>query len=91
MSKVTVSRDRNVVATSAPASGSFLNSLFGNSSAASQPLQELIQASVVGAGGEKYSGFYLQGKGSLGQPPNPTFAILTADGKQVDSGNMEFG
>ena len=89
--KVTVSRDRNVVATSAPASGSFLNSLFGNSSAASQPLQELIQASVVGAGGEKYSGFYLQGKGSLGQPPNPTFAILTADGKQVDSGNMEFG
>ena len=63
----------------------------GNSSAASQPLQELIQASVVGAGGEKYSGFYLQGKGSLGQPLNPTFAILTVDGKQVDSGNMEFG
>jgi hypothetical protein len=46
---------------------------------------------VIGAGGETYSGFYLQDKGTLRQPPKPTFAVFTTDGKQVDSGNMEFG
>jgi len=89
--KVTSKRDQTVVATPAPEPVSLLDRFFGNSRASSQPLQQLIQASVIGAGGETYSGFYLQDKGSLRQPPRPTFAVFTTDGKQVDSGNMEFG
>ena len=89
--KVTSRRDGNVVATSALESGSLWDRLFGNSRASNPPLQQLIQASVIGAGGETYSGFYLQDKGTLRQPPKPIFAVFTADGKQVDSGNMEFG
>jgi hypothetical protein len=89
--KVTSRRDGNVVATPAPESGSLWDRLLGNSRASNPPMQQLIQASVIGAGGEMYSGFYLQDKGTLRQPPKPTFAILSTDGKQVDSGNMEFG
>ena len=89
--KVTSRRDANVVATPAPALGSLLSRWVGKASASSQPLQQLIQASIIGAGGETYSGFYLQDKGTLRQPPKPTFAVFTTDGKLVDSGNMEFG
>jgi hypothetical protein len=89
--KVTSRRDGNVAAAPAPALGSLLARLVGNSSASIQSLQQLIQASVVGAGGETYSGFYLQDKGTLRQPPKPAFAVFTTDGKQVASGNMEFG
>ena len=87
--KVTASRDSSVVV--ATTAGSVISRIFGNSSAAKQPLQERIQASVIGAGGEMYSSFYLQDKTNLRQPPNPTYAIKTADGKLVESGNMEFG
>lgn len=52
---------------------------------------QMIQASVLGAGGETFSGFFLQSKGKLKQPPKPVFTVLTADGKEVGSGNMEFG
>jgi len=88
--KVTSRRDPNVVATSPPESGSLWDRLFGNSGASNQPLQQLIQASVIGAGGETYSGFYLQDKGPLRRPPKPVFTITT-DGKRVASGNLEFG
>jgi hypothetical protein len=59
---------------------------------AEKPLQQLIQASVLGAGGEMYSSFFLkEDKGKLRQPPKPTFTVVTTDGKEVASGNMEFG
>jgi hypothetical protein len=55
-------------------------------------LQQRIQAYVQGAGGEQYSSFNLrEAKGKMKEPPKPTFAIATADGKEVESGNMEFG
>jgi hypothetical protein len=39
-----------------------------------------------------YSSFYLkEDKENLRQPPKPAFTINTTDGKQVASGNMEFG
>ena len=50
-----------------------------------------IQASILGAGGETYSVPYLMsGNGGLRVPPGPTFAVLS-EGKQVDTGSMEFG
>ena len=60
---------------------------------------QTIQASILGAGGETYSVPYLLGgngallmggNGALRQPAAPTFTVL-ADGKQVDSGNLEYG
>jgi hypothetical protein len=89
--KVSSSRDSGVVVATTSGSGSVFTRLFGNSKAADQPLQQRIQASVIGAGGETYSGFYLLGKGNVRQPPNPTYAIVSANGKLVESGNMEFG
>jgi hypothetical protein len=89
--KVASSRDTSVVATSGPESRSLLARLLGSSGNSEPLLQQRIQASAIGAGGETYSGFYLQDKGTLRQPPKPTFAIFSTDGKQVDSGNMEFG
>lgn len=83
--KVAATRENNVVPT-APGSSSPTFRFFTE-----QPLQENIQASAIGAGGETYSGFYLQGKGGLRQPPKPVYAITTSDGKQVESGDMEFG
>jgi hypothetical protein len=50
-----------------------------------------IQAEVMGSGGETYSGFSLVDERGQHQPPKPAFTIATADGKQVASGNMEFG
>lgn len=89
--KVTSARDTRNMGSTASESGSFLDRFFGGSAVAEKPLQQLIQASVLGAGGETYSGFSLQGKGNLRQPSKPTFTVVTTDGKQVASGNMEFG
>jgi hypothetical protein len=90
--KVTSARDARNSGSTASGSGSFLDWFFGGSAGAEPVLQQLIQASVFGAGGEMYSSFYLkEDKGNLRQPPKPAFAINTADGKQVASGNMEFG
>lgn len=89
--KATSRRDRSGVTTSTTGSGSFWDSLVGNSSSTDRPLQQLIEASVMGAGGEMYSGFYLQGKGGSHQPAKPAFTVFAADGRQVASGNMEFG
>jgi hypothetical protein len=51
-----------------------------------------IQAEIVGSGGETYSSFFLkEDKGKLCQPPKPIFTVATTDGKEVASGNMEFG
>ncbi len=49
-----------------------------------------IQAEILGAGGETYATF-ARGKDLAGEPPKPQFTIKTADGKQVGSGNLEFG
>lgn len=89
--KVTSARDTRNSGSSAQESGSFLDRFFSGSTGAEPVLQQLIQASVIGAGGEIYSGFNLQGKGNLRQPSKPTFTVVTTDGKQVASGNMEFG
>jgi len=65
-----------------------IGSLFSSS----EQQQELrIQASVIGIGGETYSSFYLQKDRGVQQPPSPTFTVTTSDGKQVGSGNLEFG
>jgi hypothetical protein len=50
-----------------------------------------IQARIVGAGGETYVGFSLSGERGERQPPRPAFTIVTADGRLVASGNLEFG
>lgn len=89
--KVTSARDTRVVAANTQESGSLLGRIVRYFAGDEKPLQQLIQASVIGAGGETYSGFYLQDKGKLRQPSKPTFTVITADGKQVASGNMEFG
>ncbi len=89
--KVSSSRDSSIVVATTSGSGSLFSRLLGNSSAADQPWQQRIQASVTGAGGETYSGFYLLGKGNVRQPPKPTYSIMTANGKLVESGDMEFG
>ena len=90
--KVTAVRDNRNSGSTASESGSFLDRFFGGSAGSEPELQQLIQASVFGAGGEMYSSFYLkEDKGNLGQPPKPAFTINTTDGKQVASGNMEFG
>lgn len=89
--KVTSARDTRNMGSTASESGSFLDWFFRGSASSEPVLQQLIQASVIGAGGEIYSGFNLQGKGNLRQPSKPTFTVVTTDGKEVASGNMEFG
>jgi hypothetical protein len=90
--KVTSARDTRNSGSATSESKSFLKRLFGGGADDEKPLQQLIQASVLGAGGEIYSGFYLKGdKENLRQPPRPTFTIVTTDGKEMASGNMEFG
>jgi hypothetical protein len=49
-----------------------------------------INGVVVGAGGEIYSSFG-KGKDYAGAPPKPTYAIIDAKGKELTSGNLEFG
>jgi hypothetical protein len=90
--KVTSMRDNRNSDSTASESGSFLDWFFGGSAGSEAVLQQVIQASVFGAGGEMYSSFYLkEDKENLRQPPKPAFTINTTDGKQVASGNMEFG
>jgi len=72
-------------------SQSLLGRIARNLSSSDQTLEQLIQASVVGAGGESYSSFVLEDKNNQRQPPSPTFAVATSDGREVGSGNMEFG
>jgi len=67
--------------------GSIVSAILGSSAATQN-----IQATILGAGGETYSRPYLfSDKGVLRLPDGPTFTVLNADGKQVDSGKMEFG
>ncbi len=49
-----------------------------------------IQAEILGVAGETYATF-AKGSGLSDEPPKPQFTILTKDGKQVGSGNLEFG
>ena len=88
--KVTSERDTRNDVSSMQASDPMLDRPKGGTSS-EKPVQQLIQAYVVGAGGETYGSFYLQGKGKLHDPPNPVFTVTNAKGKQVASGNMEFG
>jgi hypothetical protein len=72
-------------------SGSFWGRLFGKTSGP-KPVEQLIQiqAWIVGAGGETYRDFTLICKDHPRQPPSPTFTI-TAAGKEVASGKLEYG
>lgn len=65
-------------------------SLFGGNQSGSGDSELSINMAVNGAGGESYSG-YVKGKDRNGRPPLPVFKIFTADGKQVATGNLEFG
>jgi hypothetical protein len=57
-----------------------------------QSPQQLIRAYALGAGGETYGNFMVKNsQGKMHKPPNPVFVIATTDGKEVASGNMEFG
>ena len=68
-------------------SGSILSSILGQSG----PTQT-IQATILGAGDETYSTPYLlSDRGALRQPQSPAYTVLTADGKPVDSGSLEYG
>ncbi|MBI4023951.1 MAG: hypothetical protein HY360_03160 [Verrucomicrobia bacterium] len=89
--KVTSVRDKRGIARATQESNSLLDQIASNFGASEPPLQQRIEASVIGAGGELYSSFSLETKGQLRQPAKPTFTVLTADGKQVASGEMEFG
>ena len=88
--KVTSERDTRNDVSSMQAFDPMLDRPKGGASS-EKPVQQLIRAYVVGAGGETYGSFYLQGKGKLHDPPNPVFTVTNAKGKQVASGNMEFG
>lgn len=89
--KTTVAREKTARITSTGKPGSFLESLFGSSRASKVTLLERIQASVWGAGGEMYSSFNLLRNGGSSEPAKPKFTVLSTDGKEVTSGNMEFG
>jgi len=83
---VTAQPVRGVTSTSSGVLGSLATALLGQSGPAVS-----IQATILGAGGETYSVPYLMSSnGGLRQPPGPTFAVLS-EGKQVDSGSMEYG
>lgn len=88
--EIKVSSERNIDTTESE-SGSWLARLFRGITSAERPLRQFIRASVMGAGSETYSGFYLQAKGRLRQSPKPAFTIVTAEGKEVAKGNLEFG
>jgi hypothetical protein len=49
-----------------------------------------ISAVVTGAAGETYSTFQV-GDRPNSRPPKPTFTIVDSGGKQVGSGNLEYG
>jgi hypothetical protein len=60
-----------------------------NATANSEPTLR-INANLAGSGGEIYSTF-LKGDHFQSKPPKPTFSIVQAGGKTVDTGNLEFG
>jgi hypothetical protein len=62
-------------------------SLFSGGSSAGSELR--INMTALGAGGEAYSG-YTKGNDSR-EMPKPAFKVLGVDGKQLASGNLEFG
>ena len=83
---LTAQQTRGVSSTSSSVLGSLSTALLGQSGP-----EVNIQATILGAGGETYSRPYLMSsKGGLVTPPGPTFAVMS-EGKQVDSGSMEFG
>ncbi|MBC8876851.1 MAG: hypothetical protein H8E44_46075 [Planctomycetes bacterium] len=43
--------------------------------------------SLIGSGGERCSGIYVNGS----RPPSPAFTITDPDGKEVQTGNFEYG
>ena len=49
-----------------------------------------ISAVVTGAAGETYSTFQM-GDRPNSKPPKPAFTIVDAGGRQVGSGNLEYG
>lgn len=49
-----------------------------------------INASIIGLAGERYAAF-AKGKGTVGEAPPPTFRVLDATGKEVASGQLEYG
>jgi hypothetical protein len=90
--KVSSERDTRNMGMVNPASDSFLGRLFGSRDRPETARQQRIQAYVIGAGGEQYSWFNLKkADGKTSEPARPTYAIAAADGKAVESGNMEFG
>lgn len=89
--KVTSARVTPTSVPVSPNSGSLSGRIKGLLPNKSAPVLQRIQASVIGAGGETYSSFVLLDKKGSRQPPKPVFTIRTVDGKQVGSGNLEFG
>ena len=67
-------------------------SLFSGSGS-SNPPELRINMTVTGAGGESYSGYtrVRSNNRANDEMPRPTYLISDADGKQLASGNLEFG
>ncbi len=84
--RVTAERD-----TSAQASANGLLARLARGPGSAPAVQQRIQATVLGAGGETYSSFVLESGNKRGSPRPPTFTVTTADGKQVASGDLEYG
>jgi hypothetical protein len=80
----------NVTATKVGASSSGLLAEVFSSGTADSGSMLRISTSVIGAGGEVYS-TYVKGDRLQARPPKPTFSIVEAGGKQVASGNLEYG
>lgn len=89
--EVTAARDTRSSSTVNAGARSLLGQIIGAFARKSMSVQQRIEASVTGAGGETYSSFILLDKKELRPLPKPVFTVRTADGKQVDSGKLEFG
>ena len=76
----------SVVTTSASLLGSLAQSFMGRPAP-----EQIIRACIIGAGGETYAPPYLMGDKGRTAPPAPVFTVLNADGKQVATGNLEYG
>jgi hypothetical protein len=88
-SPLQISLTSTPIATTQPSG--FISSLASAILGQSGPSQS-IQATLLGAGGETYSTpYFMTDKGGLRTPPAPTFTVLNADGKKVDSGSLEYG
>jgi len=67
--------------------------LIAEEAKAREPLSDValqIRAELMGAAGETFSAF-AKGADLSGAPPKPRFTVLAKDGKEVASGNLEFG